>query len=222
MKRVLLFAFLAGILAANTGCGLFQAVFCGQPCGGCGTCGRCVDACDDGCGPVDATPCRPVRAHRVVADCDEGCETPCAKPCGRAACRPCSRCVESPCDPCADPCGSAGYCARPWYRGPLSCVFALFTPPSWYGGNCGKRYWGDFYSDPPACWDPCDGCGNYAGHGGCRTCGGGHAARYRGGYVDDGEPIADEVEPAPRTQQNVPAPQPTPTSRPRPPKPDPQ
>jgi hypothetical protein len=42
------------------------------------------------------------------------------------------------------------------------------------GAGCGQdRYWGDFYSDPPDCWDPCDQYGNYTGGSGkCHTCGG--------------------------------------------------
>jgi hypothetical protein len=32
------------------------------------------------------------------------------------------------------------------------------------GGNgCGEVYWDEWLSDPPACEDPCDDCGNYVG-----------------------------------------------------------
>jgi hypothetical protein len=53
----------------------------------------------------------------------------------------------------------------------------------WCGPNCGERYWGDFYSDPPDCWDPCDCHGNYTG-GGCSSCGGG--THDGGGYHESG------------------------------------
>jgi hypothetical protein len=53
-------------------------------------------------------------------------------------------------------------------------VFALLFGGYWCGPSCGERYWGDFYSDSPDCWDPCDGSGNYTG-GRCRNCGGGYA-----------------------------------------------
>ena len=60
-------------------------------------------------------------------------------------------------------------------------MFALLTPRCWCGPNCGQRYWGDFYGDPPDCWDPCDGHGNYTGGCGCQTCGG-----VQGGEVSEG------------------------------------
>ena len=158
VKRLMLVGLLGGLLASNTGCGLFRAAFCYRPCVSRGDCGPCTDdgACGDGCGS-----CGVVARHR--------------------GCGGCGTCGE--CDPCADPCGSGCY-ARPWHRGPLSCVFALFNPETWCGGGCGERYWGDFYNDPPDCQDPCDGYGNYAG-GGCRTCGGSTSgyttARAKGG-----------------------------------------
>ena len=192
MKRVILFGLLGGLLATSTGCGLCQAIFCYHPC-----VNRCdgnmgCDGCDEGCGQPCGPPARAMRATgcgcqraRVCADCGGGCQSPCAQPCGSMSC--------GSCDPCADPCGQGCY-GRPWHRGPLSCVFALFSPCCWHGPNCGQRYWGDFYSDPPDCNDPCDNCGNYAGNGnmnngymtngymsngggsgggGCRSCGGG-------------------------------------------------
>jgi hypothetical protein len=214
VKRVLLFALLVGLLTTGTGCGLFQAVFCGQPCGGCGGCGSCgsCSECDDGCGPACGPACRPARAacaprRAVVADCDDECGCGGARPCRSVGCRTCSSCGDSSCDPCADPCGNGCY-ARPWYRGPLSCVFALFTPNCWCGPSCGERYWGDFYSDPPDCWDPCDNCGNYAGRG-CRNCGGGSPGPSHG-YVDDGSAMPDGAELAPQAERTGPAPRPAP------------
>jgi hypothetical protein len=228
VKRLILFGLLGGLLATNTGCGLLQAVFCYRPCATRGDCdvGFAGEGCDEGCGPtcgsmgraVRGPACAPRRA-RGVADCDTGCDVACGRPCGRATCRTCSPCG----DPCADPCGE-GCCGRVWHRGPLSCLFALFMRGSWCGPSCGERYWGDFYSDPPDCWDPCDNCyGNYTGRDGCRSCGGsgcrscgGSAAGFDGysrgavgGRVDDGVPVAGEDNVVSQTDRVVnPAPRP--------------
>lgn len=51
----------------------------------------------------------------------------------------------------------------------------------WWGPSCGQRYWGDFYSDPPDCSDPCDCHGNYTGGG--NSWSGGYASGYTGGYT---------------------------------------
>lgn len=212
MKRILLFGMLAGLLTASTGCGLFNSISGCGPCGpygsryGCGP-AACGDVCDDGCGPTcGRVGCRARRA--VVADCGDECD-PCGVPCGRCS-RP--RCVGG--DPCADPCGSGCY-GRVWHRGPLSCLFALFSPNTWCGPSCGRRYWGDFYSDPPDCSDPCDGYGNYAGSGmggGCRTCGHGRTysgAEMVGGDYDDGMVMSGGSELRPQSDRKVtPAPRP--------------
>ena len=68
-------------------------------------------------------------------------------------------------------------------------------PCTWCGPSCGERYWGDFYSDPPDCWDPCDCHGNFTG-GGCHSCRNGHGGGYSrddmgDGYVDEGMPVSD-------------------------------
>ena len=200
MKRLMLCALLVGLLATNSGCGLFQAVFCYRPCITQGDCppGFGMDGCDEGCGPICGPTRRPVRptgcAPRrswVAADCGAGCDMECGRPCRGPYCRRCAPCD----DPCMDPCGDACY-GRCWHRGPLSCLFALLMRGSWWGPNCGEAYWGDFYSDPPDCWDPCDGYGNYTGHG-CDSCGGygnayGGFDGYTGGPVDDGMGVARE------------------------------
>ncbi|MCE5269481.1 MAG: hypothetical protein LLG00_16515 [Planctomycetaceae bacterium] len=177
MKRIMLLGLLAGVLATTTGCGLFQAVFCCRPCNMRGDCGSGVcDGCDDGGGPTCGPRCGPVRrvagarAARVYGD---DCCTSCGRAC-RSRCRTCGMCGD--CDTCGDPCGDTCY-GRPWHRGPLSCLFALFSPCTWCGRGCGDRYWGDFYSDPPDCWDPCDCHGNYMGGGNGHVSG-------RGGYVE--------------------------------------
>lgn len=134
----MLVGLLGGMLLASTGCGAMRCQTCGTP----GTFGpnRFSGSCDDGCGPA----CGPMRGLSRFGACNDcNCD-----PCG---CDPCG------CDPCS--------CGRCWYRGPLSCVFAFFTPRFWCGPNCGERYWGDFYSDPPNCQDPCDCHGNFVGHG---------------------------------------------------------
>ena len=110
------------------------------------------------------------RHARVYADCGDDCCPDCGRPLRERNCRSCGTCGDCGCE-CMDPCGECSY-GRPWHRGPLSCMFALFTPAYWCGRGCGERYWGDFYSDPPDCWDPCDCHGNYTG--GCRHCGGGY------------------------------------------------
>ncbi len=207
MKRLILFGLLGGMLAASSGCGLCQSIFYYRPCAGCRDCagGGCGDCCDEGCGPACGARCpvRPFacapRCARTCGDCDAGCETDCGPAC-RA---PCGRCCNSGCNSCCDPCGDAcgdGCCERCWHRGPLSCFFALFTPCCWCGPGCGERYWGDFYSDPPDCWDPCDCHGNYTGGGchqgggQCRNCGGGHVDQGNVGDVVSGEKMISQTD----------------------------
>jgi len=190
VKRILLSSLVAGMLASSTGCGLLQSVFCYRPCVSQGDCGPgyCGSGCDEGCGPACAPMRRPVRAPMRIppramarANCDVGCGIECGRPCRGPYCGSCVPCG----DPCGDPCGSGCY-GRCWHRGPLSCLFALLTRGCWWGSGCGcseERYWGDFYSDPPDCWDPCDCYGNYTG-GGCADCGGGYGGF--SGYTDGG------------------------------------
>lgn len=171
----MLVGLLGGLLLASTGC-------CGARYGTCGSCGPMgpnlgVEPCDEGCGPTCGPSCGPVRrplvGSRRVAVCDD---------CG--------------CDPCGcNPCGGRGRC---WYRGPLSCVFALFTPGFWCGPNCGGRYWGDFYSDPPNCQDPCDCYGNYAG--GSPSTGVEMEGEYREGGCPHCNRSAHGVQPGGNTQ----------------------
>jgi hypothetical protein len=78
----------------------------------------------------------------------------------------CSTCDDSCGDTCEESCGTTcgrGICRDRTACGPLSFVFSIFNANTWRGPTCGERYWGDFYSDPPACHDPCDRCGNYVG-----------------------------------------------------------
>jgi hypothetical protein len=215
VKRLILSGLLGGLLATNTGCGLLQAVFCYRPCATRGDCaaGFANEGCDEGCGPTFGSVQRPVRAPayglrraRAYAEDDVGCDSGSGRPCRRPNCRSCG----TGGDPVADPCGDGCY-GRCWHRGPLSCVFALFTRGCWWGPSCGERYWGDFYSDPPDCWDPCDGNGNYTG-GGCRSCGGtggGFNGYTRGGRVIDDEGSVSQEEIISQTDRTVgPAPRP--------------
>jgi hypothetical protein len=205
----MLIGLLGGLLTTNTGCGLFQAVFCWRPSqtrydSGYGN-------CDDGaCGPTCGPTCRRgamcARRAYAVSECDS-----CGGDCGPSGCgRVVGRSSGSCEDPCGDPCGSGCY-ARCWHRGPLSCVFALLAPSTWCGAPCGERYWGDFYSDPPDCSDPCDGYGNYAGGGirsyasgngmvrssGCKHCNGGGGTTQYSGDMDEGEVVNDRIQPSP-------------------------
>ncbi|MEN6458472.1 MAG: hypothetical protein ABFC63_06035 [Thermoguttaceae bacterium] len=202
MKRVIYFGLLAGAFMTTTGCGVFPGIFCYRPCmmrGDCGGCGS--DECNTCGGPRYGV----ARRAAVCGDCGgDSCGAVCRtryRSCG--TCDSCSSFGDCG-DSCTDPCGDSCY-GRPWHRGPLSCLFALFTPCGWYGGcGCGERYWGDFYSDPPDCWDPCDSHGNYTGGGssmtssgtvssgnggGCRHCnGGGNGnAHYSNNQYSDGQ-----------------------------------
>ena len=93
MKRIMLFGLLAGVLAATTGCGLFQAVFCYRPCAMRGDCGP--GCCGDGATRVAGRRAgrgagrpragvRPRRA-RVYADCGDDCCPECGRPLQRTA-----------------------------------------------------------------------------------------------------------------------------------------
>lgn len=61
------------------------------------------------------------------------------------------------CEACGQPCDSAecgpytdGHC------GPLTLIFDLFRSHGFWGSGCGGRYYGEWWSDPPDCCDPCD------------------------------------------------------------------
>jgi hypothetical protein len=134
MKHALLLCLVSALLAASTGC--------------CGPCpwlwhplGPDSAICEPSpwCGPL-ATPC-----------------TGACEACGPVAgveCGPACEVVEAPCvEPCCGPCYPCG---------PLSWLFALFAG-DFCGDGCGDIYWGDFYSEPPDCCDPCDRHGNWTG-----------------------------------------------------------
>lgn len=55
------------------------------------------------------------------------------------------------------------------YAGPGmdACGCGTCGPAMGCDSGCGEVYWGEWTSDPPACSDPCDNCGNYVGGSGC-------------------------------------------------------
>lgn len=139
MKHVLLACLVSALLAASTGC-CAPRPWLWHPFGP----DSAICEPSSGCGPV-ATPC--------AGGCGEACG-----PVGGTDWGPACGVAEEPCaEPCAGPCGPACY-----PRGPLSWLFALFAG-DFCGDGCGEIYWGDFYSEPPECCDPCDRCGNWTG-----------------------------------------------------------
>jgi len=126
-------------------------------------------------GPGCGAPCGPVAEQDCTAGCGPGCGMG-GRPCGMA--RDCG------CEPCAPA------------PGPLSCLFRIFAHNSWCGRSCGERYWGDFYSDPPDIWDPCDCSGNYTG----RECQTGPGGAYADPFTD---PFGDLAEAQPPAGQPV-------------------
>jgi hypothetical protein len=68
----------------------------------------------------------------------------------------CNECGPGPCESCADCCGECG-------------IFPFLNWNKTCGKGCGEIYWGEWYSDPPDCCDPCDQChGQWTGpHGYC-------------------------------------------------------
>ncbi len=149
----------------------------------------------------------------VLFPCEDPCGMPAhgvlgAGPLGMVDCGP-------PCPPvvCGDPCGVAGGVAGGAYRpGIISAVRALLNPATFHGPSCAGRYWGEAYSDPAACCDPCDRMANFTGP----VCGGydcGLPAVYEEGYcascIAQARPRNGAVGP-PRLAQSA-------SSRPRPP-----
>ncbi len=173
LKQLLTLGLLCSLLGLGSGCRLA----CGRgwcPDFVCDT-QHCEGSCDDACG----LGCGPVRGYRGCADCG-------------ADCGPCDDSCDTACGP---PC-----CHRGPIRAVLGGVFRLLTYDSWCGRSCGPRYWGDFFSDPTDCCDPCDRCGNYTGTHvrGCTNCGGGYSQAVDGTY-DEGAPAAVSSRRTPRT-----------------------
>lgn len=112
------------------------------------------------------------------------CYDPCYDPC-YDACPPCGGC----CDPCCNACcrgpiSAVVHAAETVVAAPIAWVGSLFSAHCYYGPSCGETYYGDWYSSPPDCCEPCglhgewigDGCstgqcGAYAGGSSCTSCG---------------------------------------------------
>lgn len=144
MRTQAIFLGVALSLLAASGCGVVHALVY-EPFGP-------NSLCDTSNGPP----------RGVGGECGEPCDKPCPRPAlaRRAHCDVCDSCA----DPCEDPC-EAACCRRGRHCGPLTWVFSLFRCCTYPFSGCGERYWGDWYGDPPDCYDPCDQCGNYTGRG---------------------------------------------------------
>ena len=144
MNSLVFVGLLCGALASHNDCQspLLNLLFPTRVCdSGCGTSARGIP------GPCNS-------CYGADQDCTEcGYEThlPQRQSCGRvSACNSCDSC-----DSCDTPCRT--------HRGPLSLVASVFSRDVWSCSGCGERYYGDWYSDPPDCHDPCDRCGNFTG-----------------------------------------------------------
>lgn len=158
-------------------CGLLAVAF-----GGCAnTCG--LSPCTGGCRPCGM-------------GLFEGLLVP---PCGQCPIGACSDCGGEPCS-CTAPAGPIEGCAAPaeaceGCAAPVasceSCstpVFSLCRPrllQALFGctGCDGEYYWSEWFSDPPACHDPCDDCGNWTGY--CSNCGEPSAAHVSGPAIEE-------------------------------------
>jgi hypothetical protein len=92
--------------------------------------------------------------------------------CGSAACGPCGTAA---CEPCGTACGPGvssckflyGHCGPPREPCIVTGVRGVFAAFGFHccgcENGCGEKYWGDWCSDPPDCWDPCDCHGNFVG-----------------------------------------------------------
>lgn len=83
---------------------------------------------------------------------------------------------------CGGTCGSPGCVGKGPIRTilslPIHLGYRLFGKRLYWGESCGGTYWGDWYSYPPACQDPCD--NGTCGSTGCGTCGLGLGLGLRG------------------------------------------
>ncbi|MDX1945420.1 MAG: hypothetical protein SFU86_08425 [Pirellulaceae bacterium] len=138
-----------GPCGAGSGCGLgvptpvtWHSGYGGGPAAGHGGCAGCGSgSCGGACrGPACGPPC---------ATCCFSIPKPIVW-CGEN-----NDCGPGGCDSCACP-GDCGI--LPALRRGMSC-----------GRGCGETYWGEWFSDPPDCCDPCDKChGEWTGpHGFC-------------------------------------------------------
>lgn len=105
-----------------------------------------------GCGGLGGDTC----ASQCADNCRDGCSYAGMKyECCEATC--CSA-RQPGCGDCADAC--AGNCGAANCRQP--CVRTLLQKLCGCTG-CGEMYWNEWHCDPPACREPCDCMGAYAG-----------------------------------------------------------
>lgn len=113
----------------------------GDACGPSDTCGPAIPG-DSGCDPCQA-PSAGLRGVPTNGECGpRGASGLCGGHCGH--------------------CGIFGRTIKAVGR-VLQGTGGLFHPVCWCGSACGERYWGDDWSYPPDCVDPCDTCGNFVG-----------------------------------------------------------
>jgi hypothetical protein len=180
----------AAFFAATSAClGCGGALKCGSGCAtgspyafmkydcACETCGP------SGCG--GCTSCGDVCTCGKQVGCGDHCS------CGGAGCAACGGCTLYRTESCK--CGPLP-CLR-WIGAWLDCA------------GCGECYWNEWYNDPPACAEPCDCYGNWAGPGHpgyFRAPYRSHhgwvadksAAASESGQLADGEPSLDELDAA--------------------------
>jgi hypothetical protein len=114
-------------------------------------------------------PCCGCGTSHGCAQCDNGCGSTCG-----VANDPMMGGCKNNCG--CGGCGGCG-CQSPfeWLRMRLTCC-----------SGCGNQcYYGEWISDPPACCDPCDNCGNFIGPQ-CGGAGGKHGGGYSGGGCGGG------------------------------------
>ncbi|QDT68092.1 hypothetical protein MalM25_10040 [Planctomycetes bacterium MalM25] len=111
-------------------------------CTGSGCCGGCEPACgcEPGCGCEPSCGCEPACG---VGGCGSTC---CGGPCG-GRCRVGQHLAF----------GVKSICSE------FRCLLAPLGLCNTGCGGCGELYWNEWHSDPPACCDPCDDCGNWVG-----------------------------------------------------------
>jgi hypothetical protein len=143
-KRIVLLAVLCALVGLNSGCRVI--------------------------GYIIGSPLSP-RSYCDPQRCGVGCAPACPGPPTYRWCPHGDQCHADPCDlfggECGEACDPTAVCSgrRPCYRrwGPLAGLVWLFTGDTWCGRSCGERYWGEWFSDPVDCCDPCDQCGNFTG-----------------------------------------------------------
>ncbi|MCA9247550.1 MAG: hypothetical protein KDA42_10555 [Planctomycetales bacterium] len=148
MRRSCAFLGMLCLLAAlSTGC-------CGQ---------HCFTSCYHGCGYSGGHGFS--ASHFGDWDHGDGCG---CDECSAAS--ECSSCAStSDCGSCGSGCGSL-IPFRHW-----GCRPAKHTNSGcggFFGWGCGDMYVFDYISDPPACCEPCDGCGHWIGPTSSKPCGG--------------------------------------------------